>query len=372
MDRPIRVLVIDDSAFNRRTITRLLESTPGVEVVGAASDGMEGLKEALRLKPDLITLDLEMPRMDGFTFLRAIMETNPIPVIVVSGRKGDVDVFKALELGAIDFISKPTRVASHELFNIKDELLSKIALLPHLRLRRTQRVDNLPPPLEEGGREISSSAGEVEHPIIPESEIDVVAIGASTGGPPALSQILSQLSEDLPASLVVSQHMPPGFTRAFAERLNKVSRLKVREARDGEVVRRGEVLITPGGHHLTFRKEGRRVVTRLREGKDGERYVPSVDIMFTSVADIWGEKALGVVLTGMGSDGRDGVLRIKDRGGYVLTESEETCVVFGMPEVAISTGRVDEVLSLYDIGQRINEYCRKGLVTQPSGLPWMK
>jgi len=159
--------------------------------------------------------------------------------------------------------------------------------------------------------------------------------------------------------------MPPGFTRAFAERLNKVSRLKVREARDGEIVGRGEVLVAPGGHHLTFKKEGRRVVTRLREGRDGEMYVPSVDVMFTSVADIWGEKALGVVLTGMGNDGREGVLRIKDRGGYVLAESEETCVVFGMPERAISTGRVDEVLPLYDIGQRINASCRKGFVTQP-------
>ncbi|MBI5286148.1 MAG: chemotaxis protein CheB, partial [Deltaproteobacteria bacterium] len=188
----------------------------------------------------------------------------------------------------------------------------------------------------------------------------VVAIGSSTGGPPALSTIIPQLSPDLPSTVVISQHMPTGFTRTFAERLNKLSRLRVKEAENGDVVSKGEVLIAPGGYHLSFKKQGKRVITRLIDRRKDDRYTPSVDAMFTSAADMWGNRTLGVVLTGMGSDGKEGVLKIKDRGGYVLAESEETCVVFGMPKVAISTGQVDEVLPLYNIGQRINEGCKYG------------
>ena len=358
----VKVLIIDDSAFNRRTLTKLLESVPGVEVAGTATDGSDGLKQAMRLKPDLITLDLEMPVMDGFTFLRILMQTNPIPVIVISSKDGDIDVFKAMELGAVDFIPKPTHTPSMTLFNIKDELIRKVKMLPHLRMKKIAR--GISRPLEDIQTDVKNLSPKA---LIGEevltSGFDVIAIGSSTGGPPALSQILPLLPEGFPVCVVVSQHMPPGFTKPFAERLNNICKMKVKEAVNEEVVKTGEILIAPGGHHLSFKRgKTREVVTNLLEKKEADKYVPSVDIMFSSAALIWGERTMGIVLTGMGYDGKEGVVRIKEKGGYVLAESEETSIVFGMPESAIVTGVVDEVAPLYDIGPKIVKGCTTGLL----------
>ena len=358
----VKVLIIDDSAFNRRTLTKLLESVPGVEVAGTATDGIEGLKQAMRLKPDLITLDLEMPVMDGFTFMRILMQTNPIPVIVISSRDGDIDVFKAMELGAVDFIPKPTHTPSMTLFNIKDELIRKVKMLPHLKMKKI--ASGISRPLEDIQTDVKNlspkaSIGEE----VPISGFDVIAIGSSTGGPPALSQILPLLPEGFPVCVVVSQHMPPGFTKPFAERLNNICKMRVKEAANEEVIKTGEILIVPGGQHLSF-KRGKtgEVVTNLLERKEADKYVPSVDIMFSSAALIWGERTMGIVLTGMGYDGKDGVVRIKEKGGYIIAESEETSIVFGMPESAIATGAVDEVVPLYDIGPKIVKVCATGLL----------
>lgn len=349
----VKVLIIDDSAFNRRTLTKLLESVPGVEVAGTATDGIDGLQQAMRLKPDLITLDLEMPVMDGFTFLRILMQTNPIPVIVISSKDGDIDVFKAMELGAVDFIPKPTHMPSMTLFNIKDELIRKVKMLPHLKMKKI--ASGISRPLEDVYAEVKKE--------VPISGFDVIAIGSSTGGPPALSQILPLLPEGFPVCVVVSQHMPPGFTKPFAERLNNICKMRVKEAANEEVVKTGEILIVPGGQHLSF-KRGKtgEVVTNLLERKEADKYVPSVDIMFSSAALIWGERTMGIVLTGMGYDGKDGVVRIKEKGGYIIAESEETSIVFGMPESAIATGAVDEVVPLYDIGPKIVKVCATGLL----------
>lgn len=370
MAKPIRVLIIDDSAFNRRTLAKLLESVPGVEAIGTAADGSEGLKQAARLKPDLITLDLEMPVMDGFTFLRILMQTNPIPVIVISSRNEDVNVFKAMELGAVDFIPKPTHTPSMALFNIKDELSRKVKMLPHLKMEKIRGAQaflgsGILKPSEdvqaESKKETLIRCGAIEE--VAAGGFDVIAIGSSTGGPPALSAILPCFPEGFPVSVIVSQHMPTGFTKAFAERLNKMCKMRVREAANDESVKASEILIAPGGNHLSFKRSRTgEVVTSLLQRREGDKYVPSVDIMFSSAASIWGGRTMGVVLTGMGYDGKDGVKRIKEKGGYVIAESEETSIVFGMPESAIATGMVDEVVPLYNIGAKIVKGCVTGLL----------
>ncbi len=354
--KKLRVLVIDDSAFNRRTISRMLEGLPEVEVAGYAVDGEEGIRRVLELKPDLVTLDLEMPRMDGFTFLRIIMSNRPTPVIVVSSMGGDERVFKALELGAVDFILKPTAEASDELIKIRKDLHEKVRGVFNLNMSSVSRRGMLLAQEGAGGpparpKELFARrkrAGGVA---------TVVAIGASTGGPPALQSIFSAFPEDLPFSLVVSQHMPPGFTRTFAERLNRTSAFEVTEARDGDPVRAGCALIAPGGRNMVFQRTDGEVTVRLLDPEPGENYLPSVDRMFRSGAEVFGPQLLGVVLTGMGNDGSLGVRAIKGSGGQVLSEAEESAVIFGMPRAAMATGMVDAVVPLDRMSDEILVRC---------------
>lgn len=342
MNGPVRVLVVDDSAYNRRTIIRMLESLPAVEVIGYACDGEEALRKVIDLKPDLVTLDLEMPRMDGFTFLRIVMQSRPTPVIVVSARSEDANVFKALEFGAVEFVAKPSARISPELFNIRDDLLHKVREIARTDMNKVLRrsAAGRPSPVRPAARAVSGTGPR------PELPITQVVIGASTGGPPALQAIFAAIQRPLPVAFAVSQHMPPGFTRAFAERLNKCSALDIREACSGDVVRAGQVLIAPGGRNLVFRRSGADVVAQVVEPTAEQRYVPSVDAMFESASGIFGAKLLGVVLTGMGNDGARGTGIIKEQGGQVVAEAEETSVVFGMPKEAIATGKVDKVVPL--------------------------
>lgn len=245
--KKIRVVVVDDSAYNRRAITRMLEELPGVEVVGYATNGEEGIRRVIDLRPDLVTLDLEMPRMDGFTMLRILMASSPVPAIVISSTSGDEKVFKALELGAVDFIAKPTSIISEELLKIQQDLHEKVQAVFRLDMARVQRSCEpapapakvaLPSPRVEGGA------------------MDVVAIGSSTGGPPALQRIFAAFSEPPPFAMVISQHMPAGFTKTFAERLNRSTGFEVKEAKDGDEVIAGRALIAPGGKNLLFAKSG--------------------------------------------------------------------------------------------------------------------
>jgi two-component system chemotaxis response regulator CheB len=354
--KKIRVLVIDDSAFNRRTLTRMLEVLPEVEVVGYAVDGEEGIRRILELKPDLITLDIEMPRMDGFTLLRIIMSRMPTPVIVVSAFGGDERVFKALELGAIDFIAKPTADISDELNAIRDNLHDKVRGVFNLNMSRVAKRAELP------YREPDGETDEIARTVyVPRKRlsnaVSVVAIGASTGGPPALQSIFAALPENLPFSLLVSQHMPPGFTRTFAERLNRTSGFEVTEAVEGEPVRPGKALIAPGGMNMVFRREDDNVTVHLLAPEPMENCIPSVDRMFRSSAEVYGERLLGVVLTGMGNDGSAGVIAIKDAGGQVISEAEESAVIFGMPRAAIATGRIDAVVPLEKVAGEILARC---------------
>ena len=340
----IRVLVIDDSAFSRRTITRMLETSPLVEVVDVARDGEEALRKSLELEPDLITLDLEMPRMDGFTFLRLLMARRPTPVMVISGRSGEGDVFKALDLGAVDFIAKPTMRAAPELQNIQAELIRKVHAIRELRIEKVkERIVSTPPVLArdpEPCARISRAAS-------------MVVIGSSTGGPAALTQTLGAFTETPLCTFLIAQHMPAGFTRGFAERLDRLTRFTVKQAEGGEEPVHGSVFLAPGGCHLELESRAGRILTRVTECDAGDKYTPSVDRLFRSAAKHYGSDLLSVVLTGMGDDGKKGVLAVKEAGGRVIAESEETAVIFGMPQQAIRAGVVDEVLPLHEVPRAI-------------------
>ena len=340
MNQTVRVLVIDDSAYNRRTIIKLLEEIPGVTVVGYACNGEEGLRKFFDLQPDLVTLDLEMPRIDGFGFLRIVMQNRPTPVIVISSLADDENVFKAMELGAVDFVAKPTSRISPELVNIRDDLLAKVMETARTDMNKVLRR----PSARDRVREASTGPMST---FIPRSNgLGQIVIGASTGGPPALQSLLSSITDPLPLGIAISQHMPPVFTRAFAERLNKFCALEVKEAQTGDLMLPGRVLIAPGGKNLTFQVRAGNVVALVEDPPPNQRYTPSVDVMFKSASDVFGANLLGVVLTGMGNDGARGVERIKEQGGQVLAESEESSIVFGMPKEAIATGKVDKVLPL--------------------------
>lgn len=350
----VRVLVIDDSAFNRRAIVKMLESLPNVEVIGYACDGEEGLRKVIDLKPDLVTLDLQMPRMDGFTLLRIVMQNQPTPIIVVSSVSGDENVFKALELGAVEFVSKPTARVSPSLMDIREELVEKVrevtgANLDNVLARSTSQETMRP-------RRPDPVTPTVVAPTA--SDFPVVAIGSSTGGPPALQTLFSSIQNKIPVAFAVAQHMPASFTRAFAERLNRFSALDIREAADGATLLPGQVLIAPGGKNLGFEERRGALVVKLSEPKPHHRYIPSVDVLFASLAPICKERLLGVVLTGMGNDGARGAVAVKEQRGAVFAEAEESSVVFGMPKETIATVEVNGIIPLPQMCGEILKFCK--------------
>lgn len=349
----IRIVVVDDSAFSRRTITSMLESLDSVEVVGYAVNGEDGIQKVIELKPDMVTLDLEMPKMDGFTLLRILTTRFSLPVIVISALSGADKVFKALELGALDFVAKPSSAASIELLSIKEDLHKKIMqFLLHLPLGQG-RLESInaavgsrvakPKPMALAG---SARIG-IQH------DTALVAIGSSTGGPPALQQIFSAFEQKYPFAIAVSQHMPQGFTKAFAERLNRTSSYDIKEAEDGDLVLPGRAYIAPGGKNMIFEVRREQVVARIVQPSETDRYVPSVDLMLQSCAAIYRSRVTAVILTGMGNDGSKGVRTIKEHGGYVIAESEESAIVYGMPREAVATGVVDRCVPLAQIVSEI-------------------
>ena len=345
--KKIRIVVVDDSAFSRRSITRMLEGLDSVEVVGFAINGEEGIQKVISLKPDLVTLDLEMPKMDGFTLLRILTTRFSLPVIVISALSGADKVFRALELGALDFVAKPSSSASVDLLSIKEDLQKKVLQILLLNPVRSISGINLPERSAAGPAPAGRAGIGIQHPI------DLVAIGSSTGGPPALQQIFSAFEQKYPFAIVVSQHMPAGFTKAFADRLNRTSLFDIKEAEDGDLVLPGRVLIAPGGRNMVFEVFGGQVTARIVAPSESDRYVPSVDVMLQSCAGIYRKRVAAVILTGMGNDGSKGVRIIKEQGGYVIAESEETAVVFGMPREAVATGVVDRCVPLDRVASEI-------------------
>ncbi len=338
-----KILVVDDSAYTRQIIKKMVEKDPALEVVGVAADGIDAMAKTLRLQPDIITLDFEMPEMDGFSFLRWLMRERPTPVIMVSAHADSKTVFKALELGAVDFIAKPTQRASVELQTIEKDLLRKVKGIKDIRLdilsKNLELLDKdevFESAEEKGGR-----------------DIQVVAVGSSTGGPAALQIILTRLPADFQAAIVISQHMPRGFTGPLSERLDKLSHIRIKEAGDGDTVERGTALICPGGSHLSLHRKDKKTIISLKEGRLTDKYIPSVDYMMMSVAQNFGPSAMGVILTGMGNDGKNGMVEIKAKGGYTIAESEESAVVFGMPAEAIKAGAAEQVLPISEIPAEI-------------------
>jgi two-component system chemotaxis response regulator CheB len=350
--KKIKALVVDDSAFNRNALSQMLASDSGIEVVGTATDGVDAIGKTLRLRPDVITLDLEMPNMDGFTFLRWLMKERPTPVLVISSRSDSRSVIRALELGAVDFLAKPEARISKSIEGIQDELVAKARSILSLEMGKVQSTIALL------AQERTAPIVHEDVEVIPQkSDVEIVAIASSTGGPPAIQAILTGLPGDFGSSIVISQHMPSGFTRSFAERLNKISPLVVSEAAAGDRIRAGMAFVAPGGYHLLIRRDREGLFAELIPRVPADKYVPSADRMMISVADACGAAALGVVLTGMGNDGAQGALAIKKRKGHCLAESEESAVIFGMPQEAIRAGAVDKVLPLAKMAEEITIRC---------------
>jgi two-component system chemotaxis response regulator CheB len=352
----IRVLVVDDSAFMRKALTVMLESDPSIKVVGSARDGLEAIDKFQRLKPDLITLDIEMPRLDGLAALREIMAKSPVPVMMVSSATttGAQATLDALELGAIDFISKDASRSGQDIMKIKDELLNKVKdIVSRKRASGTGlRSDTTEPGAPSGhltvGRSLRKTQGN--------RDISIIAIGSSTGGPLALRTIVSRLPRNLPAGVVIAQHMPSMFTRSLAERLDSLSQMSVREAETGDRVEPGVVLIAPGGRHLTVRRSAGSPFVFVSDHPKDSPYRPSVDLLMSSVARTCGSAAMGVILTGMGSDGVEGLTEIKAEGGVVIAQNEQSCIIYGMPRAAIEADLADHIVSLDDIASEIVSY----------------
>ena len=347
--RVIKVVVVDDSAFMRKAISSMLEKDPDIEVVATGRNGEEGLELVRKFDPDVVTLDIEMPRMDGLTALRHIMMEMPRPVLMVSSltTEGAEDTLKALELGAADFIPKQLSRVSLDIIKIEADLIAKVkgvagrkmrAVRPH-RPQPEAAAAPAPAAVEAGGPQLR----------------DVVAIGVSTGGPPAVQKILSALPGNFPAGVIIAQHMPAAFTGPFAKRLDGLTPLSVKEAEDGDRLRPGHVFVAPGGRHLRLEQKVTHIALRVTDEPAGVIYKPSVNILMSSMARAVGKRGLGVILTGMGNDGKDGVSELKTQGGRVLTQSDATCVVYGMPKAVVEAGLSDEVVDLDDMPQRILE-----------------
>jgi two-component system, chemotaxis family, protein-glutamate methylesterase/glutaminase len=341
MSEPIRVLVVDDSALMRKLIPAILARDTSIQVVGTAMDGAFALKKIEELRPDVVTLDLEMPRMDGMETLRLIMRRAPLPVILFSthSKEGAYSTLKALALGAVDFLPKPTDAAAGHLEAIADQLIEKIKVAKRAVGRRLPpavvAID--PPELKKGARS----------PLPPNR---IIAIGISTGGPNALQFVLSQIPSDFPASILVVQHMPEGFTEMFARRLDECCALDVQEAKSGDLLIAGRALICPGNRHMMVRRMPRGDMAVLSDGAPVNGHRPSVDVLFHSVAQEFGPTAVGVLMTGMGEDGAEGLGVMKAAGGMTIAQSEDSCVVSGMPRAAIVKGYVNKIVPLDSIG----------------------
>ena len=348
----IKVLVVDDSAFMRKALTSMLQEDPEIKVIGTARDGVEAIQMIQDLKPDIVTMDVEMPRMDGITALREIMQKCPVPVIMVSSltTEGAKVTLEALEVGAVDFIPKNLAELSVNIVKIKGMLIEKIKTIGKRGIIKRRPIAK--------PAETKIETPKVEIPkvrVTTERKVGIVSIGTSTGGPKALQEIIPKLPKDFPVPIVIAQHMPPNFTKPFAERLDQLSQLSVKEAEEGETIKPGIVYIAPGRGHMRLKRRGIETLVNISEDKEEFIYRPSVDALMLSVADCFPGRSLGVILTGMGNDGAKGCKKIKESGGRVFAQNEESCVVYGMPRAVIEAGIADKVVSLEEMaGEIIN------------------
>lgn len=341
----IRVLIIDDSALVRSLLSEIVNREPDMETIGTAPDPLVAREMIRALDPDVLTLDIEMPKMDGLDFLERLMRLRPTPVVMVSTltERGAEVTLRALELGAVDFVSKPKLGIAAGLSALGDDICEKIRVAARARMHRHVRAAAVP---------AASKAAPARYSRV--STEKLIVIGASTGGTEAIREVLQQLPADSPAVLI-TQHMPPGFTRSFAARLDGLCRITVSEAVDGERVLPGHAYIAPGDRHMRLARSGANYLVVLDDAPPVNRHRPSVDVLFRSVAALAGPNALGVMLTGMGSDGARAMLEMKHAGSHNIAQDEATCIVFGMPREAIACGAVDEVLPLQKIGAHLLE-----------------
>ncbi len=340
----IKVLIVDDSALVRSLLSEIVRNAPGFTLVGAAPDAFVARDMIKEFSPDVITLDIEMPRMDGLTFLEKLMSARPTPVVMISTltEAGADATLQALELGAVDFVPKPKLGIAEGLRDYAELILEKLEEASRVKLK-VRPKKNLQVDINSNQKIVTTRLQGTEK---------IIAIGASTGGTEAIKEVLMQLPSAVPG-IVMTQHMPPGFTRTYAERLNKLTKLYVVEAKGGERILPGHAYLAPGGYHLVVARSGADYVIRLSDAAPVHRHRPAVDVMMESVANAGGKNVLGVLLTGMGKDGAQGMLDIRNQGGFTFAQDEESCVVYGMPREAVSVGGVDKVVSLDAMGHAI-------------------
>jgi two-component system chemotaxis response regulator CheB len=342
-----RVVVVDDSALVRSLLAEIINRQPDMTCVGAAADPLIAREMIRNLDPDVITLDIEMPRMDGIDFLGKLMRLRPMPVVMVSTltERGAEATFRALELGAVDFVAKPKIGVADGLRQLGADITEKIRSAARAKVHKF-----VAPPAGNAMRPVVAGVGRL-------STEKIVFIGASTGGTEATKEVLTGLPPDAPG-VVITQHMPPGFTRSYAARLDGLARIRVAEARDGERILPGHAYIAPGGLHLSVERSGANYVCRVQDGDPVNRHKPSVEVLFNSAAKVVGPNALGIMLTGMGADGAKAMRAMRDAGAYNLCQDEASCVVFGMPREAIAAGAAHEVLPLGQIAPHLLERLR--------------
>ena len=346
MSEIIRVLIVDDSAYIRKVVREILSGSPFIEVVGSARNGAEALELVEELLPDVVTSDLIMPELDGLGFVIEQMRRRALPIVLMSSlEESGAEVLAALNAGAVDFVQKPTSLASEKLFEVREKLVDAVKTAARVDAKR------LVPPVD-GHKSYISQVRQDGAPM----SFDAIVIGISTGGPQALRFLIPQLPEDFPIPVAIVMHMPPGYTAIYAEKLDEISKIKVIEASDGEEMRPGVVLLARAGKHLYFRrtKDGS-VVSRLSLKPHDVPHRPSVDVMFQSAAETFGGRTLGIIMTGMGTDGRAGASKIRECGGTIVAESDESCVVFGMPGAVVEAGLADRIVRLDSMAQLLLE-----------------
>jgi two-component system, chemotaxis family, protein-glutamate methylesterase/glutaminase len=348
----IRVLVVDDSAFMRRVLQGIITSDPQLEVCGEAKDGRDAVTQAETLKPDVVSMDINMPVMDGIQATEIIMSQNPRPILIVSSesRDGAAVTLKALQLGAIDFVPKPSNGIDLDMTSVRDELCRKLKMAAKVRVVRTATRSK---PAETNGKHPApvatkqSSAASLPRP---GGKFPIVVVASSTGGPATWMKLAPYFGADFPAAVLVVQHMPGNFTGQFSQQLAEVAQIKVKEAESGEIITPGQIYVCPGSHHMRVLPNGR---IALDDGPRINGYRPCADVAFESAAEFAGPLTIGVILTGMGNDGAKGVQAIKAAGGHTIAQDESTAVIFGMPQEAIKTGAVDQVLAIESIYQAV-------------------
>ena len=361
MSKKIRVLIVDDSAIVRQSLTEILASDPELEVVGAASDPYMAVELIKNAVPDVITLDVEMPKMDGITFLKKIMSQHPIPVIIISTltSKGTETALSALESGAVEVVLKPQLHTSEQRKEAQLMLVDKVKAASHAVIHRrrvalAKAPKSVKPKLTADA--VLSKPNFTASSLLKTTE-KIVAIGASTGGTEALKTFLESFPIDSPGMVIV-QHMPEIFTKQFADRLNEQCKITVKEAKNGDTILRGQALISPGNKHMLLKRSGARYFVEVTDGPLVNRHRPSVDVLFRSVARYAGKNAVGVIMTGMGNDGAQGLLEMKNGGAFTIAQNEKTCIVFGMPKEAIKLNAVNKIMSIYSIAYEVQHQCK--------------